>query len=315
MSLTERNVETLRRCVVVGGAGAVGGMFAGLLAHSGAQVCVIDTMPPLDAPSPAKRFECGDITAPDQRVLDELDEADLVLLAVPERVALAAVAPVADASRPGTLLAETLSVKSRIAAVVRAYAPQIEAVGLNPMFAPSLGIAGRPVAAVVMHDGPRASELLQLVSAWGGQVIRMDAEKHDRFAAATQVLTHAAVLAFGFALAELDVDIEELSAIAPPPHAMMLALLARITSGTPEVYWDIQSANPQAPKVREALARGVRRLVELTETGNGTVFAEALRQTQDLLGGELELYRDVCVHIFDRLPSVRSVSRLRQRSG
>ena len=55
------------------------------------------------------------------------------------------------------------------------------------------------------------------------------------------------------ALAELDIDIADLDRIAPPPHAALLSLLARITSGAPEVYWDVQAANPYAPAARHAL--------------------------------------------------------------
>jgi prephenate dehydrogenase len=252
-----------------------------------------------------RRFERADIAQPTGRVLAELGEADLVVLAVPERVALTCIASVAEALKPGALLAETLSVKSRVTEVVRTEAPLAEVVGLNPMFAPSLGMAGKPVAAIVTRDGPRTHELFRLLGAWGGRVIRMEAEEHDRVVTAVQVLTHAAVMAFGFALAELEVDIEDLTAVATPPHAMMLALLARIVSGTPEVYWDVQSANPNAPDAREALMSGARRLMDQVETGDETAFDEALRQAREVLGGRLGQYQDICVQTFDALRRCR----------
>ena len=59
-------VETLRRCVIVGGAGAVGGMFATLLAHAGADVLVVDVAPSAGSNGNSHmRFVQGDITAPD----------------------------------------------------------------------------------------------------------------------------------------------------------------------------------------------------------------------------------------------------------
>lgn len=109
----------------------------------------------------------GDITAVGDRLAAELGHADLVVLAVPEQVALAAVPGVTAALRPDALLVDTLSVKQRFADAVRHHAPHVQAVGLNPMFAPSLGFAGRPVAAVVVGDGPRVGELLDLVAGWG----------------------------------------------------------------------------------------------------------------------------------------------------
>lgn len=285
--------QELRRCVVVGGTGAVGGMFASLLIGSGAEVCVID----IQSPATAVQFERSDITNPAPNVRTAIKTADLVLLAVPERVALAAIALVAAEMRQEALLAHTLSVQSPIATVVRSLELRIQMVGLNPMFAPSLDIAGRPVTATILNDGPRVSELLRLVSAWGGRVVRLEAEEHDRITAATQVLTHAAVLAFGLALADLDVDITLLSTLAPPPHAALLALLARIVSGTPEVYWDIQSANPQAPLARAALASGLDRLI--TSTKEEAAFAAVQQEGRKVLGTELERYQHACAQIFN----------------
>jgi prephenate dehydrogenase len=285
---------------VVGGAGAVGELFVRLLEQVGADVCVIDTAAPA-ASNPARRFRSGDITEPTREVRAELAQADLVLLAVPERVALAAIGPVAQALKPGALLAETLSVKTRVTARLRTDAPHTEVIGLNPMFAPSLGIDNNPVVVVLTRAGPRSDELLGLLTTWGGRVVKMDAEHHDRVVTAVQVLTHAAVLAFGAALTELDLDIEELTAIASPPHATMLALLARIVSGTPEVYWDVQSANPHAPTARDALLHGARRLADHIDTGDETAFTETLRRTRGTLGGRLGDYQDICAQTFDLL--------------
>lgn len=179
-----------------------------------------------------------------------------MFLAVPEQAALSAIKPLTGLLRPGTLLVDTLSVKTPLIKQVRESASALEVVSLNPMFAPSLGIEGRPVATLVVNEGPRGLELLRLIEGWGGRVVLVDEHDHDRLAAASQALTHAAVLGFGLAMSQLDVDIKELRAIAPPPAAMLLALLARITAGSPEVYWDVQAANPEAPAAREALAGG-----------------------------------------------------------
>lgn len=301
MSGAGRSGTAIRRCVVAGGSGAVGRLFTALLADAGRDVRVIDPEPLTAERTGIRRLE-GDITAPGRALSAELAEADLVLLAVPESVALAAMPALADVLPSHTLLADTLSVKSRIAAAVADHAPGLQTVGLNPMFAPALGVADRPVAAVVLRGGPLVEELLGLVAASGGRIVRMDAERHDRLAAASQALTHATVLAFGQALSELDVEIEELAAVAPPPHATLLALLARITSGTPEVYWDVQFANPLAGSARDALARGVDRLRDLAREGDEEDFAHHLDAVSGVLGDRLPHYRDVCADLFTRMP-------------
>ncbi len=202
------------------------------------------------------------------------------------------------------MLAETLSVQGRVAAALHSHtggAGGVEAVGLNPMFAPVLGFPGRPVLAVVVRDGPAARELLGLVGGWGGRVRIVSAEEHDQLAGATQALTHAAVLAFGLGLAELGADVPALAGIAPPPHVALLALLARIASGSPDVYWDVQAANPHAERARAALSGGLRRVAALVDGTDEAGFTAALAELRTLFGPSLPRHRDDCTRIFEAL--------------
>ena len=148
---------TLGRVVVAGGAGAVGSLFAESLQDSGNDVVIVDR----DIPGPAHRvtrFVRGDISDPGAEVADVVRTADVVLLSVPESVALAAIGRLVGTLRPDALIVDTLSVKTTVVPALRAaalIAGEAEALSLNPMFAPSLGFAGHPVASVVVRDGRR----------------------------------------------------------------------------------------------------------------------------------------------------------------
>lgn len=272
-------MTALQQAVVVGGRGAVGALFADLLRDSGVTVTVVDRDPGDDEAIK------GDITAPDTAVASAVAAADLVVLAVPEPVALRAVEPLAGLLRPGAVLADTLSVKSRLTARLTGFPAEVQRVGLNPMFAPDLGMAGRPVAAVVTRGGSGVDALLDLVRQWGGCAVHCTPDEHDATAAATQALTHAAVLSFGLALARMNVPADRLSATAPPPHLVLLALLARITNGRPEVYLDVQEANPHAARARHTLAEGLRTFAAAVEDGEAGVAA-AFGEIRALLGAE-----------------------------
>ncbi len=287
--------RTIGRVVIAGGAGAVGSLFAERLQESGNDVVIVD----LAGPGPARRgirFVRGDLGDPDTDLTGLIGTADAVLLSVPEPVALVAIDRLAGALRPDALIADTLSVKTAVVPALRAAAlvagDAAEALSLNPMFAPSLGFAGHPVASVVVRDGPRGRVLRELVEQWGARVVTVTADEHDRVAAAAQVLTHAALIAFGAAVAELDIDIADLERIGPPPHTVLLSLLARIASGAPEVYWDVQAANPYAPAARHALARGVSRLTDAVEDGDPEAFGELLDRLRGVLGPLQGLYRE-----------------------
>jgi prephenate dehydrogenase len=288
----------IQRSVIVGG-GAVGSMFVDVLGVAGSQVCVVDLAS--RTPRVGVDFERADILAPTQRVVDELRRADLVMLALPENVAVAAVGAVAEAMRPGALLVDTSSVKTAICDAILRHAPHLEAVALNPMFAPALEMTGRPIAAVVVHGGPRTDQLFAILAHHGAQLVELAADTHDRLAAAAQVLPHAAILAFGVALAELDVDFEQLMQIAPPPCTTMLALLARILSGVPAVYWEVQETNPYGAATRATLAGAVSRLVSMVERIDQDAFAHALHAAQRAFGRQLPYYRDLCATMFVRL--------------
>ncbi|MGC5364323.1 prephenate dehydrogenase/arogenate dehydrogenase family protein [Streptomyces sp. DT24] len=287
----------IQHAVVVGGAGAVGALFTERLLETGVAVTVVDRVAPGRADERIRRLQ-GDVTAVDPALAAELGRADVVVLALPDAVALAAVGPVTERLRPDALLVDTLSVKQPITEAIRARAPGVQAVGLNPMFAPSLGFPGRPVAAVTVNGGPRVAEFLALVRSWGADVVQVDAVEHDRLAGAAQVLTHAAVLGFGLTLAGLGVPAADLRRIAPPPANTLLALLARIASGTPEVYRDVQAANPEAPRVRKALADNLQRLASVVESGTEADFTAVLTELRDYLGDDLAHHRDTCARLF-----------------
>ena len=134
--------------------------------------------------------------------------------------------------------------------------------------------------------------LHDLIEQWGARVVTVTADQHDRVSAASQALTHAAVIAFGAALTELDVDIADLDRMGPPPHTALLSLLARIASGAPEVYWDVQAANPYAPAARRALSRGVSQLAGVVDDGDSAAFGDLLDRLCGVFGPLRGAYRE-----------------------
>jgi len=271
----------LARVAVLGGRGAVGRLFAGALADAGSEVVAIDRSP-------------GDVqldvAQPSTRLRELLADADAVVLALPEAAALRALPVVLGALQPGALLVDTLSVKGPFAQAVsvRVADASVEALSLNPMFAPALGFAGRPVLAVELAGGPRSHALLALVESWGARVVAVGADEHDALAAALQVAPHAALLALGGALARLGVELETLLPVAPPPFVALVALLARIASGAPETYWDVQDANPRAAQARDALATGLAELDAAARAHDPAAFGALLERVEAMLGEQRE---------------------------
>lgn len=298
--MTTRARPGIGKIAVVGGAGAVGAMLTALFRADGHTVTVIDRNRTAHDDDPTVLI--GDVAEPSAEIRAALAAADTVVLAVPDAVAVEAVPVLDPVMRPEALLAETLSVKSDIHRQLRERAADRPAVGINPMFAPGLGMAGRPVAAVVHREDPAVDRFLGDVSGWGARIVTLSAAEHDRVTATTQALTHAVVLAFGLALTESGFGVDTLAATAPPPHTTLLALLARVGGGVPEVYHDIQAGNPEAAAARKALAAGLARLSETVERGDEQAFADLMTAAVSPLGDRLDDYRQACAALFRQLP-------------
>ncbi len=299
-----------RDAVVVGGSGAVGALLCEMLARDGRSVVAVDlpdgssaratgssgqSDSPGNSPSHSRiRHEVGDILDPSDRLTALVASADLVVLAVPESVALNTRLSLFDEV---PLLVETLSVKSGFASVVDSSGRRGAVLGINPMFAPALGFDGRPVACVTHRPGAAAEVFVSRVTAWGGRVVDIDPDTHDRVAAATQALTHASVLAFGSALATLDVDPALVDALAPPPARTLLAVLARIAGGESEVYWDVQAGNPYAGAARAALVDAAHRIDGAVGPGTEHDFENVVARAGAAVP-DFRSYAGLCAELF-----------------
>jgi prephenate dehydrogenase len=283
--------------VVVGGGGAVGSLLVRALAAGGASVAIMDRRTSGCTPRGAA-FE-DDVRRPSTRSLERLGSSDLVVLAVPEEVAIAAVGAVLPCMRPGSLLVDTLSVKSRFAMASKAVPTEAERLGVNPMFAPGLGFAGRSVVAVPYAAGPLTAAFIDFIARQGSEVVRMGAEEHDRACAALQVATHAAVLTFGMALQATGYDLASAERIMPPPHRTLLALLGRILAADPEVYRDIQAANPHAAEMRARLREAHDRLEAIVGAGRAEPFDQLAGELRSLFSGAAVDYAKLCARLFE----------------
>ncbi|NLE80899.1 MAG: prephenate dehydrogenase [Rhodococcus sp.] len=288
----------LDSAVVVGGAGAVGVMVGDVFRTAGIDVAVVDKAARQPFPGTYMR---ADITAPDSALKSLLRGAGVIVLAVPEQAALDALPELAGSLSAESVLADTLSVKSRFAEALQASPIECAAVGINPMFAPTLEPNGRPVAAVTYRPGAGVDRVLSAFTESGAAVIPLEADRHDRLTALTQALTHASILSFGLALAEEELDPAELVAVGTPPHMLSLALLARVSGGTPEVYWDVQAGNPYAEQARRGLANAVTALNDVVANGDEARFTRLMERAESALGSESEALRTTCAEVFTQL--------------
>lgn len=298
------NGSHVQQAIILGAAGAMGNLFAHKLTESGYRVTGLD----LRAPAVSNDFAAfiiGDALKPSAAVLDALRAADILLIALPDAPALSAIASVQTNVRADAIVIDTLSVKAPVAAILQSTPSVAEYLSLNPMFAPSLGFAGQKIVAVKFRGGPRSTQFLEQLKTWGASIHERTAEEHDRACAVMQVATHALLLLLGRIVGDSGLDPKALLEIAPPPHRLSLALVARILSAAPEVYWDIQKDNPFAAETRKQIAAALADLDQIVGSNDPAAFSQMLAQMRQNLKAELPALTGMAAAAIQRLDQAR----------
>ena len=287
--------------LIIGGAGAVGSLFCRLSLEHYQHIMAIDLR--CDDAEKIEGVEYLQSDINDPLVLEKVRESQLIILATPEEPAIKFIQAVGQMLLPGQCLIDTMSVKSTIASHLEAIPRDIEVLSINPMFGPSLGFKNQSVAYIEVNGGPISTHFLSMIRQAGSSVVAFSAEEHDRNTAATQVATHAAILAFGMTLIKMDYKSDLAEPIWTPPHKTLLALLARVLSADPEVYRDIQASNPYAEEARNAMKDSLIKLDHSITGAGHEEFDELFKQLKTLLNSNMESLSGLSQTIFEQLDS------------
>lgn len=275
------------RAIVAGAGGGMGRMFLDRLRSAGCAAVGWDVRP-------GDGGTAADVLDPTGEMRAALAAADLVILAVPDQVACRAAPHLARAMDAGAMLVDCTSVKAPYAAAV-GDAGDCGLVSVNPLFGPGLDWAGRSIVVTELRPPRRPERLTAFLEGAGLRIIRLDAARHDRLAAEAQAQLHAALLGF-MAAASPDGMLFD-----TPPHRVTRMLAARILSGAPQVYWEIQTANPFAPEARRRLIAALQALDAICAAGDAEGFARLLDHARGNLGQDAGDLSAQCLRLFGTL--------------
>ena len=261
---------------VLGAAGLVGQWVVRSLAAGGERIATVDQAGQVDVRA--------DVTTPEPQLRAATAGAGRVVLALPEDTVLECLSWLAQAVPDDAVIVSTCSVQEPVFARAAKLGMQQEVLGLNPMFAPDLAPAGRPVVLVGQHPSAETGRLRAQLEGHGMVVEFMDPQTHDSTMSVLQALPHAAVLAFAAALAAQPLDVRALMRVAPPPFRVLIALACRILAAPPEVYWDIQQASSASAERRGDLRRSLDLLDSMVRDGSEAQFRAGLTAVAGWLG-------------------------------
>lgn len=269
----------MNRILVVGGAGTVGSWIVRLLLAAGRSVSALDRVRGASLEEteslPVLEYIVADIMEPDALVRQLLAETDVLILALPSEIALALLNVLPGRLKDTCLLIDTLSTKMAFGAALRQRLPKLPAAGINPLFRPSSNKMCGGVAWVPYADSVEAAELEGLLTSQGLHMLRMTPAEHDETMATVQSLVHILVLAFGSTLFQSNIKLaDQLS----PPFLCISALLARVVSGEPHVYWEIQKENPFSEGIRSQLSKALSELDRMIKSDDIDGYSRIFQQ-------------------------------------
>ncbi|HEV7506231.1 MAG TPA: prephenate dehydrogenase dimerization domain-containing protein [Thermoanaerobaculia bacterium] len=292
--------------LILGAGGGFGTLLASLLSSDERILNGIDVVTPGKvAAERLAGFILADAALPGSAALEAVAGADWVISCMSNDATLDAFPRLASRMRSGALFLDILSVKTPICSLMSAARFDIECLSIHPMFAPSLGFSRQNVVVVRVRGGRHSDRIESLLAEWGAHIHHLTAEQHDRGTAAVQVATHAAIISFGMALKAMDYRLPEVLPISSPVHRTLLALLARIVNGAPEIYWQVQRENPEAVAARSAVVAGAGEFQRLVDSGQAESFSAVQGALREMLGDSNDDLSGLAARVFD-LPLVLS---------
>jgi prephenate dehydrogenase len=237
----------ISRVGIVGGCGGFGRAFADALTQSECYVVTMDRDPSADV--------VCDIEEPLEQVEAVASECDVLLLCMAQAQALSVLRRLQ--APDDLLLVDICSVKHQIVAAARQYCLNAQYLSLHPMFSPERGFHDNNVVAVEVRGGDKLDAFVQLLQVWGARIVTTDEATHDQVTAVVQVLTHATLTAFEHAKATIDAPADLVDAMATPIFAELTRVAQGMLHENPELYHNIQTANPNGNAARAALHSAV----------------------------------------------------------
>ncbi len=253
-----------KKIVVVGGEGALGGLFVERFREAGAAVHSLDK---------------------DDWALaeDYCNEADLVLISVPIAATEAVIAKLPRLPEH-CILADVTSVKQQpVAAMLQQHCGPV--VGLHPMFGPQLATLAKQL--IVVTEG-RHSEayqwLLETLARWGTQLYHTTASQHDEAMGFIQVMRHLSTFVYGTHLAEEQADLQQLLDLSSPIYRLELMMVGRLFAQDPDLYADIILAHPENFAMLRRYLATFDEVLTAIEAGDKTKFVSKFREVSDYFG-------------------------------
>ena len=228
-------------------------------------------------------------------------EADIVVVSVPMALAAEMVRTVAPLVRRDALLCDVNSLKTDVCEAMARYG-RSETVGLHPMFGPSVeSMFRQKVVVCPVRPGPLGEWLLGELGRMGLELVESDPITHDRMMAVVQVLVHFSTLVMGEALRRTGVAVRDSLQFTSPIYRLELAFVGRLFAQSPDLYAEIEMANPQGAEMRRLFRQAAEDVEAAIACGDRARFRQVFEKVSAYFGDFDEEAMALSDHIIETL--------------
>lgn len=271
-----------RSVLIVGGAGAMGGVLRQLFQDLGHTVQSLD----LDSKHSAQEL---------------VPSADVVVISVPIAVTESVIRQVGPLVRADALLMDVTSIKAAPLQAMLESTPA-SVIGAHPMFGPGAASLNGQRVVLCRGRGDAWHEWLAASMRARGLVItEASAEEHDRAMALVQVLTHFQTQVFGLALARMGIPLESSRRFTSPAYLMELYVAARHFAQASDLYGPIEMRNPATAQVTAQFQRAADEIAEILRDHDQQRFDAVFQEVRAFFGDFAQEATEESRFLIDRL--------------
>ena len=210
---------------------------------------------------------------------------DLVVVAVPIDTTVQMIKELAPHVRKGACLMDITSIKrAPLEAMLEAAPEGVDVVGTHPMFGPHGVDFDRQKVVLCRGRGDRGfGRVKRLYEGFGAETIEATAEEHDAQMALIQVLVHEKTMVLGSVLERLKADLGRSLQFASPIYRTELAMIGRMFSQRAELYADILTVNPDAPRLSHVFEQEAAYFARAVAMSDRDSVVKRFRQVADYM--------------------------------
>ncbi|HYX72266.1 MAG TPA: prephenate dehydrogenase dimerization domain-containing protein [Nitrososphaera sp.] len=290
--------STLKSLLILGSSGKLGSILSKKLKESGYYVIGLDTK---QSPShEVDLFLQADIADPDALSILSSHDFDALIIVVPSSMNEIVVNNVVIPYGKDRLIIDLLSEKYGFEQLINRAVDGVEHIGAHLLFAPTVRWEGQNVLVTPRNIVDiRALKFIHQLEAWGSVVHYCDPIEHDQLMGLIQVTTHAAIISYAQLLVNQQFDFKLLNAVSTPASRVMWAMIARMISNDPSVYWEIQINNIFAQDARSQVADSIRKLDEFVRNGDKRSFDTIFDKLKSMFNSDLEEYKQLADELYN----------------